>query len=34
MDRRSFISKAGAGAALAGTTALAAPAIAQGKRVP
>ncbi|HAO58558.1 MAG TPA: ABC transporter substrate-binding protein [Alphaproteobacteria bacterium] len=32
MDRRSFISKAGAGAALAGTTALAAPAIAQGKR--
>ena len=32
MDRRSFISKAGAGAALAGTTALSAPAIAQGKR--
>ena len=32
MDRRSFITKAGAGAALAGTTALAAPAIAQGRR--
>ena len=32
MDRRSFISKAGVGAAVAGTTALSAPAIAQGKR--
>ena len=32
MDRRSFITKAGAGAALAGTTALASPAIAQNKR--
>ena len=33
MDRRSFISKAGTGAVLASTTALAAPSIAQGKRV-
>ena len=32
MDRRSFISKAGVGAAVASTTALSAPAIAQGKR--